>query len=413
MKERARFVKVVAAAIALAIGFAARVHAQDTCDVQIALADPGPLPLIAYGLDYSGAGGSFIGLGFTPVCTKLAAFENTIWDDDAGKLSNFVASQTGLSAPQVLISCVFALDGGFPCPPPSAFTVTDQDFPPFELTEFEDLFPGLVPPALTITVTPRTPVCGDGFKEGFEQCDDGNTGDGDCCSSSCTLDAAGTVCDDGSVCTSGETCDATGACINPTSVVTCADGDPCTTDVCDATLGCTTAAVPAPASQCAHGDHGSLILRDDGGAKRKLQALVASHRAVTPAEVGDPTNDTDYALCIYDETANVGALAARIDVPAGAGWQAAGPTRVQYKDAAGTVHGVRRLRVDGKPTGAKVKLSAKGPSVPLPGPAAPDRYFVRDPHVIVQLRNSAGGCWTLRLSDDQKNSATEFKAKRK
>jgi len=399
-------------AMAFALAFAAPVHAQDTCDVQIALADPGPLQIIAYGLDYSGAGGSFIGLGFTPVCTKLAAFENTIWDDDAGKFSHFVASQTGVSAPQVLISCVFALAGGFPCPPPSAFTVTDQDFPTFELTEFEDLFPGYVTPALTVTVTPRTPVCGDGFKEGTEQCDDGNTVDGDCCSSSCALDAAGTVCDDSSVCTSGETCNATGACINPTSVVTCDDGDPCTTDTCDASLGCGSAAVPAPASQCAYGAHGSLIVRDDGGAKRKLQTLMVSNDTVTPAEVGDPTVDTDYALCIYDETANVGALAARIDVPAGAGWQAINPTRFQYKDSAGAVNGVQRLRVDGKTKGSKVQLFAKGPNVPLPGPVAPDRYF-RDDHVIVQLRNTVGGCWTLRLSDEQKNSATEFKAKRK
>ena len=123
----------------------------------------------------------------------------------------------------------------------------------------------------------------------------------------------------------------------------------------------------------------------------EAQSLIVSHVATSPAEVGNPTVDTDYALCIYDETANVPALAARIDVPAGSGWQAINPTRFQYKDVAGSVNGVQRLRIDGKAKGTKVQLQAKGPSIPLPGPVASDRYFVRDDHVIVQLRNTAEG----------------------
>ncbi len=77
------------------------------------------------------------------------------------------------------------------------------------------------------------------------------------------------------------------------------------------------------------------------------------------------------------------------------------------------MNGVQRLRIDGKAKGTKVQLQAKGPSIPLPGPVASDRYFARDDHVTVQLRNTAGGCWTLRLSADQRNTATEFKAKKK
>jgi cysteine-rich repeat protein len=408
-KGTTRWPSVVAIAFVLTLAWPAR--AQDTCDVTVALADPGPLSLIAYGLDYSGAGGSFTGSALTPTCTKLiTGTENTLYDDDAGMLSNFVASQSGVSAPQGLISCVFVPAGGFPCPPASAFVVTDQAFPPFELVTFEDLFPGLVPPALTITVTPRVPVCGDGFQEGPEECDDGNVVDGDCCSSACVLDAAGTPCSDGSVCTSGETCDAAGTC-NAGAVLPCDDGDPCTTDTCDPTLGCIAPAVPAHASACFYGDRGGLALRDES-AKRKLQSLIVSHQVASPGSVGNPTVDTDYALCIYDETAHVPVLAARIDVAAGAGWQAIDPTRFQYKDAAGSVNGVQRLRIDGKPKGSKVLLNAKGLNVPLPGPVASDRYFARDPHVVVQLRNTVGGCWTLSLSSDKQNTATEFKAKR-
>ncbi|HXC51118.1 MAG TPA: hypothetical protein VN634_09565, partial [Candidatus Limnocylindrales bacterium] len=52
-------------------------------------------------------------------------------------------------------------------------------------------------------------VCGDGFTNGSEQCDDGNLEDGDCCSSTCQIDPIDTPCtDDGNECT-------TDACICP------------------------------------------------------------------------------------------------------------------------------------------------------------------------------------------------------
>ena len=38
------------------------------------------------------------------------------------------------------------------------------------------------------------PVCGDGVINGTETCDDGNTASGDCCSATCQIEAAGTVC---------------------------------------------------------------------------------------------------------------------------------------------------------------------------------------------------------------------------
>jgi cysteine-rich repeat protein len=71
------------------------------------------------------------------------------------------------------------------------------------------------------------PVCGNGTPEGTEDCDDGNTDDGDCCSATCTFEAAGSTCDDGAYCTDGDTCDGAGTC-QPGA------GDPCTPpEVCD------------------------------------------------------------------------------------------------------------------------------------------------------------------------------------
>jgi cysteine-rich repeat protein len=54
--------------------------------------------------------------------------------------------------------------------------------------------------------------CGDGFlNPATEACDDGNTANGDCCSSTCTLEPDGQSCDDGSTGTINDSCSG-GAC---------------------------------------------------------------------------------------------------------------------------------------------------------------------------------------------------------
>src|SRR5581483_2287784 len=57
-----------------------------------------------------------------------------------------------------------------------------------------------------------TVFCGNGILDPGEDCDDGNTRDGDCCSSTCTFEPAGSACDDGNACTTNETCDGAGTC---------------------------------------------------------------------------------------------------------------------------------------------------------------------------------------------------------
>ncbi|HYC00491.1 MAG TPA: VWA domain-containing protein [Candidatus Limnocylindrales bacterium] len=80
-------------------------------------------------------------------------------------------------------------------------------------------------------------VCGDGVAEDEEDCDDANTANGDCCSSTCEFETVGSSCtSDGNACTT-DVCNATGTCLHNT--ITCAaDGDPCTADTCDTAAGC-------------------------------------------------------------------------------------------------------------------------------------------------------------------------------
>jgi hypothetical protein len=80
------------------------------------------------------------------------------------------------------------------------------------------------------------------------QCDDGDACTVDTCNpaagcvhqdtacpTSCGPGDDGSRCSDGTACTVGDTC-AGGACVG--APVNCDDGDPCTTDTCDAALGC-------------------------------------------------------------------------------------------------------------------------------------------------------------------------------
>src|SRR6185436_6673595 len=56
----------------------------------------------------------------------------------------------------------------------------------------------------------RTPSCGDGFLDGGEACDDGNTTNGDCCSATCTFEVSGSSCTGDTLCTESGQCDGAG-----------------------------------------------------------------------------------------------------------------------------------------------------------------------------------------------------------
>ncbi|MBW2289532.1 MAG: DUF4215 domain-containing protein [Deltaproteobacteria bacterium] len=83
-----------------------------------------------------------------------------------------------------------------------------------------------------------TPLCGNAYLTSDEQCDDGNTLDGDCCSSTCQFESTGAACDDGEVCSDGDTCDGGGICL-PGSLLNCDDGTYCNgTESCVTGVGC-------------------------------------------------------------------------------------------------------------------------------------------------------------------------------
>lgn len=94
--------------------------------------------------------------------------------------------------------------------------------------------------------------CDNGVLDATEECEDGNTAAGDCCSPTCQFEAAGAACTpDTNACTLDE-CDGAGQCDHPpdpsASGMPCGDDfNVCTDNVCDAAGQCTH---PANSSPC-------------------------------------------------------------------------------------------------------------------------------------------------------------------
>ena len=81
-------------------------------------------------------------------------------------------------------------------------------------------------------------ICGNYFVESGEDCDDGGTTGGDCCSATCGFEPFGSPCDDGDACTEIDTCDGNGAC-DPGAPLACDDGAFCNgEETCDSGSGC-------------------------------------------------------------------------------------------------------------------------------------------------------------------------------
>jgi len=85
--------------------------------------------------------------------------------------------------------------------------------------------------AVAVLQTPPA-VCGNGQLDPGEDCDDGNTANGDCCSSTCTFEPVSSPCDDGLFCTVNDVCNGAGQCGGSARDCSGAGGQ-CSIGVCD------------------------------------------------------------------------------------------------------------------------------------------------------------------------------------
>ncbi len=183
--------------------------------------------------------------------------------------------------------------------------------------------------------------CGDGAVGPLEQCDDGNTADGDGCSSACDLE-------------------------------------------------CTA----APLAGCRHpvaSGKALFALKDrspDSG--DKLLWKWSKGETTTLADYGDPRATDAYRLCVYDANGLRGGAAAPAGGTCGGApcWSLRG-AGYAYKDRAGVSTGLVQviLKEGTTPGRASIVVKGKGVSLALPPPAT-----LASP-VTVQLRRAGGPCW--------------------
>lgn len=279
-------------------------------------------------------------------------------------------------------------------------------------------------------ITARGAVCGDGLVRFPEDCEDGNTVGGDCCSASCGFEFIGSPCGtDGNSCTS-DICDAAGACTHPANTLPCDDGNTCTAD--DRCAGGTCVGGPSPCDPCevcvpptgcavpvalgcqpAPAGKAAISLKDNPDpAKDKLSWKWVSSAGVDRPDLGSPTTTTDLRLCVIDDLDGVPTLRLGATVPAAGACPPGRPcwkettTQLKYADRDATPDGVAKLALKHGAAG-KAKIVLKGKGVHLGPPAPP-----LTPPVLVRLqRNDGPACWEATFSTPETNEPGRFKAK--
>jgi probable HAF family extracellular repeat protein/cysteine-rich repeat protein len=203
----------------------------------------------------------------------------------------------------------------------------------------------------------RDPVCGDRIKDPTEDCDDGNSIDGDCCANDCSY--------------------------------------------------------PGPAMTCLAGVKTSLGIKNQLADSKDAIKWKWAGAAFGQADLGDPTNATVYTLCISDSTGGVDRLVATLRINPTPIWENHDPDGFRYAYDNDLVSGVYKVQLKtGDAAKAKIQISARGGAVPMPLPISESELFDQDTRVTAQLFNdTTATCWSSEFSIATKNKASGFKAK--
>jgi cysteine-rich repeat protein len=130
---------------------------------------------------------------------------------------------------------------------------------------------------LTVSCSPSGAVCGNGAVEAGEQCDDSNTNNGDCCSSTCQFEGSGSSCATVPP-NAANQCDGAGACVckaTETPESSCSDGKD--NDCDDLVDGADSDCAPAPPDwwDTGWGYRVPVAITNTGGVLTDYQVLIS------------------------------------------------------------------------------------------------------------------------------------------
>ncbi len=148
----------------------------------------------------------------------------------------------------------------------------------------------------------------------------------------------------------------------------------------------------------------------------KLKFTWTRGEETSASDVGDPTVDTQYAVCVWDRVGGTAQLVMEMSAPPAGNcgghpcWRAIGSGGFRYHDAGLLPNGIQQLNVFTGALGkAKVSVTARG--VAMPDPPMP---FQHDPTITVQVVNSIGSCWGADyVSAPRTNTDAKLVAKEK
>lgn len=245
--------------------------------------------------------------------------------------------------------------------------------------------------------------CGNGTVDSGEACDDGDADNGDGCSAACALEPCWSCSGDPSVCApaNGGACDPADACLSggTCSGGACAGGTPvacAACQSCDPVAGC----IAAPRLDCGSAGKASVVIKDSATPNDDLMTWRWVKGAATDVSAfGNPTQDTTYDVCVFDQSTTTPTLLFHTAVAPGSGWKSTAGG-FAYRGGA-----VRKIALrSGAADKAKALFSLRGelPVAPLAVP------------LTVQLQGENAACFstTFDAGDVQANAAGKFKARR-
>src|SRR5262245_62164400 len=219
-------------------------------------------------------------------------------------------------------------------------------------------------------------VCGDDNVDEDEDCDDGNTVNGDCCDSTCHFEPAGSPCagDSDDVCV---TCDGEGDCSD--------DDDPST--VCR--------------EPSAAGDSTMLMRSPNDPDKAELVWKWRREQDATPSDWGDPRSDATYSLCIYDASGQL----ATVGTSTGAAWSEKGSS-FRYRDPKRGLDGASVVTLQQRRGKTKILFKAGGSNLEVP-----ELDLLESPLTVQLRRSGSSACWGAQFSfsDSRRHAASHFK----